>query len=257
MRKLIIAAALSFAMSCFGTARADSLGSSDDEGFAIGSGPGNSWVGWVVYNVGSTKYNYGNKPASDSNYSSDPAKQYSDYYRPTDYQFNIVDPSGGQSTQHFETLPATVTPYGGLPVASTETLFNSNSQMEIHLPSEFTYVGGYSELISLPFAVGDWNGSVVTGSPTFVLQMQAYNTYGDQLYNEDVEFVTASQTWVGRGSRGPTFVNGSPGGTFCSRWEADSPLTSPEIPEPLTIAGVCLGVVALGRYFRRHPMTTK
>jgi hypothetical protein len=247
MRNLIIAAAISFTMFCFGTARADNPAPSDDEGFAIGSGPGHSWVGYPVYTVGETNYDWGNTLATDPNYSPVPANQHFDYYRPTDYQFNIVNPAGGQSTQYFETPPpnATVTPYGGSPVACTETLFNSNRQMEIHLATEFVYVNGYSEESSLPFGVGDWIGWSVTGSPTFVLQMQAYNAYGNQLYNEDVEFVSSSQSWVGRGSvSGPlSYIDAAPAGSFGPRgWEADSPLTSP-VPVP---GAAVLGIVGIG-----------
>jgi len=250
MRKLITAAAISFALFCFGTARADNPAPSDDEGFAIGSGPGHSWVGYLVYTVGETNYDWGNTLASDPKYSPNPANQHFDYYRPTDYQFNIVDPAGGQSTQYFETPPpnATVTPAGGSSVPCTETLFNSNSQMEIHLASEFVCASGYdqngySEECSLPFAVGNWIGWSVTGSPTFVLQMQAYNAYGDQLYNEDVEFDSTSKSWVGRGSGPPGYTIAGPAGSFGpSGWEADSPLASP-VPVP---GAAALGIVGIG-----------
>jgi hypothetical protein len=205
--------------------------------WSVDSGPGNSWIGQVWY------------------YSSVQAM-------PTDYNVRIVplpvanapaDSYLGKS-QYFETNPphaATVEQYGSHtgPLATTETQFGPY-EMEIHAPAHDS-LGTPGDCISLPFALGDWQGWGVDGSPSFVLQLQAYDADGKQVGNASISYDGVNHNWDGVSHynrdgypRSADFYKDTLG---VGAWQVSKPL-----PEPLTILGVFGAVAGIGAYIRKR-----
>jgi hypothetical protein len=152
--------------------------------------------------------------------------------------------------QHFETNPpnaATVTQYGSHTgaLASTETQFGPY-QMEIHTAVHVS-LGNPGDSITLPLAIGQWQGSWVSAVPKFVLQIQAYDADGHQVGNGSILY---DGGWDQRGTGTDAYVQTA--GYYAETlgvqaWEADKPL-----PEPLTMLGVIAGVGGVAGYIRKR-----
>ena len=245
-------------------AMADSVPPDGLEGFWLGDPvPGNSWTTPVVFGITDVQAHNG---AGNGNGAVD-------WWRATDYNFQIValpvpnptpiawntsrlgtaptwwNPLYMGTSQSFETNPPNAATDSARTL--TETQFGVD-QMEIHASG----TAPQTDWINLPLELGQWTGGWVAGSPSFVLQMQAYNRYGALIGSGDLYFIGGSTYWGDGGEWDGRSADENDGrakapGYYESlgvgAWEADAPL-----PEPLTMAGVFMGIGGLAGYLRKR-----